>query len=594
MQARGPIHEGFAQPATQQQEPSPPIAKKPPEPIDELPPDQKPEGEDVQWISGYWAWDDDRADFLWVSGIWRVPPPDHRWFPGYWLEGTGGWQWVSGYWSPVAETSVQLYPAPPEPINEAIAPPANADSVYVPGIWVYRETRFWWRPGHWIVLRPGWVWAPACYYWTPAGYYFFAGGWDRDLYHRGMCFAPIYFDARWQGSRDWNYRPRHIVRVDFLLSALFVNSGRHHYHFGDYYDAGYARRGYMPWVDYRIRTTAYDPLFAYYRWENRSTAQWDTNLRAVYASRRDNQGARPPRTYLEQERAPKDKKFAAVSSFEAVKVSGVKLAPVPKTQATELLKNAAEWQRLSKARGTVEVAAKVSVKKGAAAAPVKLELPKTTFLKTPASTKAPPPPPETPKVQDPPKDKTVKDGFKDKTPKDDPFKDKTFKDKTPKDDPFKDKTPKDKVFKDKTPKDDPFKDKTPKDKPFKDKTPKDDPFKDKSPKDKIFKDDPLKDKTPKVDPFKDKLPKDFPPKDKLPKEPPPPIKDKSPNDGPGKDKKDKEKPPKEKGKDKDKEASTWRDRGLSDSVTAPDAVIEARRWLACPPRLRGGDGDAIG
>lgn len=33
-----------------------------------LPPDQKPEGDDVAWIPGYWAWDDERNDFLWVSG----------------------------------------------------------------------------------------------------------------------------------------------------------------------------------------------------------------------------------------------------------------------------------------------------------------------------------------------------------------------------------------------------------------------------------------------------------------------------------------------------------------------------------------------
>src|SRR6516162_7694295 len=46
--ARGPVHEAFATPTT---EPAPTksVAKKPPQMLDELPPDQKPEGEAV-WI----------------------------------------------------------------------------------------------------------------------------------------------------------------------------------------------------------------------------------------------------------------------------------------------------------------------------------------------------------------------------------------------------------------------------------------------------------------------------------------------------------------------------------------------------------------
>src|SRR5437867_2448331 len=71
--ARGPVHEAFATPTT---EPAPTksVSKPPPKPIEEMPPEQKPDG-DVVWINGYWAWDDDRNDFLWVSGIWRTPPP---------------------------------------------------------------------------------------------------------------------------------------------------------------------------------------------------------------------------------------------------------------------------------------------------------------------------------------------------------------------------------------------------------------------------------------------------------------------------------------------------------------------------------------
>src|SRR5262245_23567508 len=72
---RGPLHEGFAQPSDPSPRPAPVVPKAPPDPVREVPPDQKPEGDNVVWVPGYWMWDDDRRDYLWVSGFWRVPPP---------------------------------------------------------------------------------------------------------------------------------------------------------------------------------------------------------------------------------------------------------------------------------------------------------------------------------------------------------------------------------------------------------------------------------------------------------------------------------------------------------------------------------------
>src|SRR4051812_44119876 len=71
--ARGPIHEAFAAPNVDPK-PTQLVPKRPPQPIEEMPPEERPEG-DVAWIGGYWAWDDDRGDFLWVSGCWRSKPP---------------------------------------------------------------------------------------------------------------------------------------------------------------------------------------------------------------------------------------------------------------------------------------------------------------------------------------------------------------------------------------------------------------------------------------------------------------------------------------------------------------------------------------
>src|SRR5436305_11405657 len=61
--ARGPVHEAYAEPSAAQPQSPPVVNRQPPEPIDELPPDQKPEGDNVQWIPGYWTWDDDSSDF---------------------------------------------------------------------------------------------------------------------------------------------------------------------------------------------------------------------------------------------------------------------------------------------------------------------------------------------------------------------------------------------------------------------------------------------------------------------------------------------------------------------------------------------------
>src|SRR5258708_23830977 len=120
--------------------------------MEETPAEQKPEGDNVQWIAGYWAWDDARSDFLWVSGFWRVPPPGRAWVPGSWRKTDAGFQWVGGVWTPAAQPDMQYLPQPPASIEAGPTIPApTADHVYVPGTWVYSGYRYAWRPG---VCRP--------------------------------------------------------------------------------------------------------------------------------------------------------------------------------------------------------------------------------------------------------------------------------------------------------------------------------------------------------------------------------------------------------------------------------------------------------
>ena len=59
-------------------------------------------GDGYIWTPGYWAYDDDDADYYWVPGTW-VPAPEvgFFWTPGYWAWGGNGFVFTAGYWGPV-------------------------------------------------------------------------------------------------------------------------------------------------------------------------------------------------------------------------------------------------------------------------------------------------------------------------------------------------------------------------------------------------------------------------------------------------------------------------------------------------------------
>src|SRR5262245_47369963 len=146
---RGPIHEAFGKPTVFNPQAGPVAPKAPPEVIEEIPPDQKPAGDNVTWIPGYWHWDDDGKSFLWVSGFWRSVPPERTWVGGYWSRMDEGYKWVSGYWSSVKATEVEYLPPPPESLETGPSTEATADQIWVPGCWIWHDTRYVWRPGFW-------------------------------------------------------------------------------------------------------------------------------------------------------------------------------------------------------------------------------------------------------------------------------------------------------------------------------------------------------------------------------------------------------------------------------------------------------------
>ena len=224
---RGPVHEAFAETVTYDPEPGVVAPKAPPAAIEEVPPEQKPAGDNVAWIPGYWGWDDERSDFLWVSGIWRALPPGRQWVPGYWGKTAQGIQWTSGYWADAKLSEVQYLPEPPATVEAGpnIAAP-SADDIWQPGCWVWLNSRYAWRPGFWAIAQPDWVWVPPHYIWTPRGYVFVDGYNDYAVARRGVLFAPVYFDAGVYGrqrvlifARDGD-RPGRADQPSFRAAAI--------------------------------------------------------------------------------------------------------------------------------------------------------------------------------------------------------------------------------------------------------------------------------------------------------------------------------------------------------------------------------------
>jgi hypothetical protein len=189
---------------------------------------------------------------------------------------------------------------PPQPEVAASVPAPDENSVFVPGTWVFQDTRFVWRPGYWCDYRPGWVYVPARYTWTPCGYVFRDGYWDFDLAGRGLLFSPVVVGPAFIGRPSWVYTPTCVVNWGCLLGAMFVRPRCGHYYFGDYFSPIYARRGFVGLVDFRVNRSCYDPIYSYYRWHNRNDLQWDRNLRGMYVGRYRGDIPRPPRTLVQQ------------------------------------------------------------------------------------------------------------------------------------------------------------------------------------------------------------------------------------------------------------------------------------------------------
>jgi hypothetical protein len=353
VQTRGPVHEAFAQPANVNPQPGATVPKNPPDPISEEPPDQEPDAAGVQWIPGYWAWDVDRKDFLWVSGSWRVPPPNRKWVPGAWTHVDGGWQWVPGFWAADSQQEVTYQDAPPASLEDGPSVPAtDDDSTYVPGNWIYRDSRYVWRPGYWLAAQPGYVWSPAHYCYTPSGYIYVDGYWDYPLEDRGLLFAPVIFNRPLWRTPGWYYTPDYCLYGANLFDCLFFRTDYCCYFFGDYFGPTYGRLGFRPWFSGGWR----DPLFGYYRWFHHRDGNWERNLRRDFAARTRGDLERPPRTLADQItfRSGSANHLRTIQRLNEVRDSHVRLTTVSRTQLDAQRQSIDRFREVSRSRQTVE------------------------------------------------------------------------------------------------------------------------------------------------------------------------------------------------------------------------------------------------
>ncbi len=302
--ARGSVHESFADLYEANPTPSEIVALKPPEPVDELPPDQIPTGDNVQWITGYWAWDIEANDHMWISGVWRNVPPGRRWVRGYWAQVAGGYQWINGLWIDARSQELAYVPQPPESLEIGPNIPAPTEEhAWIPGSWTYVQEDYRWSPGFWDQCQTDYMWVPNQYQWTPSGCIYVPGYRDYRFARRGCLFAPVRFRNSFADyGRPCYYRPRHIVNMSGFVIHLFVRPRCRSLYYGNYYGDQYAQFGYSPWFRRGWGGHHYrDPVLDFYRCDSRrSGIDFYGSVNTWHNRYASNPGLRPPHLVRDQ------------------------------------------------------------------------------------------------------------------------------------------------------------------------------------------------------------------------------------------------------------------------------------------------------
>ncbi|MCC5831601.1 MAG: YXWGXW repeat-containing protein [Chlamydiales bacterium] len=196
------------------------VPDKPPPPITEDSPQNINNG--LTWIPGYWHWSRDVGDYIWISGVWRRPPPGCKWISGRWVNYQFGWVWLKGFWSQTTDSEMVYIPEPPpNPLNESVPKPPSPEDHYfwVPGYWEWQSDSqaYRWLSGRWSLIGKL-QYVPAQYHWREKGYFLVPGFWDWALESRGVAFAAISIA---QKDQDLVYKPSESINPLIILVRLF-------------------------------------------------------------------------------------------------------------------------------------------------------------------------------------------------------------------------------------------------------------------------------------------------------------------------------------------------------------------------------------
>lgn len=394
---RGPVHEAFAGMVTFNPEPGAVVTKPPPDAIEEVPPGERPEGDNVAWIPGYWAWDDERGDFLWISGTWRALPPGRQWMAGYWGQTPQGYQWTSGYWADAAARETTYLPPPPPTVE--VGPNVAAPSIdygWTPGCWIWYQGRYAWGPGYWAQGQADWDWMPAHYVWTPRGHIFVGGYWDYPVARRGLLFAPVYFESGLYARRGFFYSPTIVINLGVFSDHLFLRPRYGHYYFGDYYAPSYSLGGFYASFSFQSSRYGYDPIYSHQRWEHRQDREWEQRVETSYQNRRDHENARPPRTWVAQRtinpsaaESTQNRLLVAmpIDQLAKQKDSPIRFQPVTKEERPQLARRGKEVEKSRDERRTLEaqVVGTTARKPSGVIQPAKAILPRSPIVAKPAN-----------------------------------------------------------------------------------------------------------------------------------------------------------------------------------------------------------------
>lgn len=181
--AEPPTHEALLPPATRTREMRAPMS--PPPPPEERPTEDSPDPR-ATWVPGYWSWDQARNDFVWVGGVWQVPPRDSIWVGGRWMRDPVGWYRVAGSWgrrraaSTVGRVDWRKAGPPAEHPDDVPGPAPGPDYFLVAGHYAPDGDGLVWKSSFWARVQDGWDWVPARWVRRSGGWGFRAGYWTRE------------------------------------------------------------------------------------------------------------------------------------------------------------------------------------------------------------------------------------------------------------------------------------------------------------------------------------------------------------------------------------------------------------------------------